>query len=112
MKEQIDVQNNLMDIAEKQQLQINANRLQSNEDREIPHHTGEYIVVGHENGKAPHKLSVRWHVPYRIIDITKRPQGTVYTCYSPKDGTFADYHASIVQAHPCESDLEAVKMLY
>ena len=49
------------------------------------------------------------HGPYRITEITKRPQGTVYTCYSPKDGNFADYHASIVQAHPCETDLEAVK---
>jgi len=33
----------------------------------------------------------------------------VYTCYSPKDGKVADYHASIVQAHPCETDLEAVR---
>ena len=109
MKQQIEIQDKLMQIAEEQQLQINANRLQSNEDMEIPHHTGEYIVVRHENGKAPNKLSVRWHGPYRITEITKRPQGTVYTCYSPKDGKFADYHASIVQAHPCETDLEAVK---
>ena len=109
MKEQIDLQNSLMDIADKQQAQINANRLQSNEDIEILHHTGEYIVVRHESGKAPNKLSVRWHGPYRIIEVTKRPQGTVYTCYSPKDGKMADYHASIVQAHPCESDMEAVK---
>ena len=109
MKQQIEIQDKLMQIAEDQQLQINANRLQSNEDMEIPHHTGEYIVVRHENGKAPNKLSVRWHGPYRIIEITKRPQGTVYTCYSPKDGKVADYHASIVQAHPCENDMEAVK---
>jgi hypothetical protein len=109
MKQQIEIQDKLMQIAEEQQLQINANRLQSNEDMEIPHHTGEYIVVRHENGKAPNKLSVRWHGPYRIIEITKRPQGTVYTCYSPKDGKVADYHASIVQAHPCENDMEAVK---
>ncbi len=88
--------------AEKQQLQIN-------EDMEILHHTGESIVVRHENGKAPNKLSVRWHGPYRIIEITKRPQGTVYTCYSPKEGKIADYHASIVQAHPCELDMDAVK---
>ncbi len=66
-------------------------------------------MVRHEIGKAPNKLSVRWHGPYRIIEITKRPQGTVYTCYSPKDGKIADYHASIVQAHPCESDMEEVK---
>jgi hypothetical protein len=109
MKEQIDIQNNLMHIAEKQQLQINADRLINNEDMEISHHTGEYIVVRHENGQAPNKLSVRWHGPYRIITVTKRPQGTVYTCYSPKDGKVADYHASIVQAHPCETDLEAVR---
>jgi hypothetical protein len=33
----------------------------------------------------------------------------VYTCYSPKDGKIADYHASLIQAHPCESDIEAVR---
>ncbi len=76
---------------------------------EIPNHTGECVVVRHENRKAPNNLSVRWHGPYRITEITKRPQGTVYTCYSPKDGKFEDYHASIVQAHPCKTDLEAVK---
>ena len=98
-----------MQIAEKQQLLINTQRLMDNEDMEIPHHTGEYIVVRHENGQAPNKLSVRWHGPYRILTVTKRPQGTVYTCYSPKDGKIADYHASLVQAHPCETDVEAVK---
>ena len=109
MKEQIEIQDKLMQIAEKQQLLINAERLLNNDDKEISHHTGEYIVVRHENGQAPNKLSVRWHGPYRILTVTKRPQGTVYTCYSPKDGKIADYHASLVQAHPCETDVEAVK---
>ena len=51
MKQQIEIQDKLMQIAEEQQLQINANRLQSKDGMEIPHHTGEYIVVRHENGK-------------------------------------------------------------
>jgi len=109
MKKQIDYQDKLMDIAYSQQERTNAIHMANSDENEIPHHTGEYIVVRHENGQAPTKLSVRWHGPYRIIGIHKRPQGTVYTCYSPKDGKVADYHASLVQAHPCESDIEAVR---
>jgi hypothetical protein len=109
MKTQIEFQDKLMNMAEEQQHKTNAAHLANSEDTEIQHHTGEYIVVRHENGQAPTKLSVRWHGPYRITEVTKRPQGTVYTCYSPKDGKIADYHASVVQAHPCQTDLEAVR---
>ena len=98
-----------MKMAEEQQEKSNLLHLQNSKDTEIKYHTGQYIVVQYENGKTPHKLSARWHGPYRIIEVNKRPQGTVYTCYSPKDGKVADYHASMVQGHSCKSDLEAVK---
>jgi hypothetical protein len=109
MKNQLEIQDQMMKIAEENQEKANAMHLQDNDDMEIPHHTGQYIVVLHENGQAPNKLASRWHGPYRILEVTKRPQGTVYTCYSPKTGKIADFHASIVQAHPCETDLEAVR---
>jgi hypothetical protein len=96
MTEQIDFQDKIMKMAEAQQEKTNALHLQNSKDTETTYHTGQYIVVQYENGKTPHKLSARWHGPYRIIEVNKRPQGTVYTCYSPKDGKVADYHASMV----------------
>jgi len=109
MTEQIDFQDKLMKMAEEQQEKINSLHLQNSKDTEIQYHTGQYIIVQYENGKTPHKLSAKWHGPYRIIEVHKRPQGTIYTCYSPKDGKVAEYHASIVLGHACKSDLEAVK---
>ena len=109
MTEQIDFQDKRMKVAEDQQNKIDLLHLQNSKDTEVSYSTGQYIVVKYENGKTPHKLSAIWHGPYRIIEVHKRPQGTVYTCYSPKDGKVADYHASIIQGHACKSDLEAVK---
>jgi hypothetical protein len=109
MKDQIEIQDKLIKIAEEKQQRTNEKHLANNKDKEIKHYIGDYIVVKHESGIAPHKLSIRWHGPYRITDITKRQQGAIYTCYSPKDGKVADYHASIVKEHPCESDQEAVR---
>ena len=43
--------------------------------------------------------------------MENRPQGTVYTTYSPKDGKIADYHASFVQWHSCNDDNTAVRSL-
>jgi hypothetical protein len=107
MKNQLEIQDQLMARADAHQDGVNAAHLVNMTDSEIPHHTGDYIVVRHENGQPPTKLSVRWHGPYRILEIAKRPQGTVYTCYSPKTGKVADFHASLVQSHPARNDLEA-----
>jgi len=109
MKDQIDLQDSLMKVAEKHQDETNAKHMRNNVDREIRHEVGQYIVVHHENGTPPHKMAVRWHGPYRIIEVLERPQGTIYTTVSPKDGKVADYHASVVMAHPCANDLEAAK---
>jgi hypothetical protein len=108
MKDQLAIQDELMKQAEEEQQKTNDSHMIDDAEREIKHHTGQYIVVKHESGIAPNKLAIRWHGPYRIIEITKRKQGDIYTCYSPKDGKVADYHASIVKTHPCENDLEAV----
>jgi hypothetical protein len=63
MKNQLDIQDQLMAIADEHQTSVNAARLVNNSDSEIPHHIGDYIVVRHENGEPPTKLSVRWHGP-------------------------------------------------
>jgi hypothetical protein len=109
MQTQLDFQDKLMQLAEEQQYQTTIAHYENNEDNETEFQVGQYIVVRHENGQAPSKLAVRWHGPYRIIEVHERPQGTVYTCYSPKDGKIHDYHASFIQWHPCNDDLTAVR---
>ena len=99
MKKQIDFQDNLMKLAEKEITKNNLIHLKDNEDMEIKYDVGDYLVVRHESGEPPNKFSVRWHGPYRIIEVEDRPQGTIYTTYSP----------SFIQQHPCRSDLEAVR---
>jgi hypothetical protein len=110
MKDQLDFQDELMRKAEQQQLKTNEKHILSDQAEEYIHRVRDYIVVQPENGKPASKLAARWHGPYRIIEVTTRPQGTVYTCYSPKDGKIADYHASIVKAHPCDNDTEATRI--
>jgi hypothetical protein len=111
MRNQLDFQDNLIKLAEEKQYQTNVAHLANNNDKETKFQVGQYLVVRHENGQAPTKLSVRWHGPYRILEVTNRPQGTIYTTYSPKDGKIADYHASFVQWHPCTDDNIAVRSL-
>ena len=98
-----------MTFAENYQRQRNEVHLTHGRDSEIILATGQYLVVRHESGFAPNILSVRYHGPYRIIEVNIMPQGTVYTCYSPKDGKVRDFHTSVVQRHPCQSDQEAVQ---
>ena len=109
MKKQIQLQEELMEYAERNQEKRNELHLAGGEETEIVLNTGQYVVVKHENGIAPNKLAVRHHGPYRIIEVTRRPQGTIYTCYSPKDGKVRDFHSSVITQHPCRSDNEAVE---
>jgi hypothetical protein len=109
MRAQLNLQDQLMEFAEANQHDVNQIHLRNAEDTEEIFSTGQYIVIRHESGQAPTKLAVRQHGPYRITEVTRRPQGTVYTCYSPKDGKFRDFHASLIQAHPCTSDNEAIR---
>jgi hypothetical protein len=111
MKYQLEFQELMMKEAGIQQQKTNADHLAKNDENEQQFQIGQYIVVRHENGQAPNKLSVRWHGPYRILEVDNRPQGTVYTTYSPKDGKIADYHASFVQWHSCTDDNTAVRSL-
>ena len=108
MRAQIKLQEDMMTFAENNQRQRNEVHLTHGMDSEIILATGQYLVVRHESGIAPNKLSVRYHGPYRIIEVNIRPQGTVYTCYSPKDGKVRDFRTSVVQRHPCQSNQEAV----
>jgi len=108
MQQQLDYQEELIKLAEAQQEKTDLHHLAKGDGMEYRTlNVGDYLVVRHEDGKAPTKLSVRWHGPYRVTEVTKRPQGVVYTCYCPTTGRFYDYHASFVQSHPCTSDMEA-----
>ena len=109
MKKQIEFQDNLMKLAEEEITKNNIIHLKNNEDIEIKYDVGDYLVVRHESGEPPDKFSVRWHGPYRILEVEDRPQGTIYTTYSPKNGKIEYYHASFVQQHPCRDDTEAVR---
>ena len=88
---------------------MNKKHLENQSDTEIKHHIGDYITAKYENDQPPNKLSSLWHGPYRILSITHRPQGTVYTCYSPASGKEYDFHASFVEAHPARNDMEAAR---
>jgi hypothetical protein len=109
MRQQIDFQDELMKFAYSRQEHADMRHLQEAKDNHIPLNIGAYLVVRHEDSKAPNKLSVRWHGPYRIIASTHRPQGTVYTCYCPTTGHTYDFHATVVQFHQCTSDAECVR---
>jgi len=109
MRQQIDFQDELMKVAGENQDEADRIHLNSAKDRYTPLSIGNYVVIRHEDGKAPTKLSVRWHGPYRIMSFVQRTQGTVYTCYCPATGKTYDFHASVTQAHPCTDDKECVK---
>ena len=60
-KKQIQLQEELMAYAERNQEQRNTLHLAKGTDSEIILSTGQYIVVRHESGEAPNKLAVRAH---------------------------------------------------
>jgi cleavage and polyadenylation specificity factor subunit 1 len=107
MKEQLDLQDKLMEFAEKQQETANEKHLADAVDTEVQHKVGEYVVIRPESGQTADKLKPRLHGPYRITEVHPRPQGTVYTCYSPKNGKFYDFHYTFMEKHPCRNDMEA-----
>ena len=109
MKQQIAFQDELMTFASKKQDETDSKHLYNATSQYRPLNIDTYVVVRHEDEKAPTKLSVRWHGPYRITAAAQRLQGTVYTCYCPTTGKLYDFHASVVQSHPCENDMECVK---
>ena len=109
MKQQMDFQDELMKFARSNQDAADEKHLSVSRDSYIPMSIGDYLSVRHEDGKAPSKLAVRWHGPYRVVAFTHRLQGTVYTCYCPTTGKSYDFHASMVQRHPCSSDPECVR---
>jgi hypothetical protein len=109
MKQQIAFQDELMTFASKKQDETDSKHLHNATSQYRPLNIDTYVVVRHEDEKAPTKLSVRWHGPYRITAAAQRLQGTVYTCYCPTTGKLYDFHASVVQSHPCENDMECVK---
>jgi hypothetical protein len=73
---------------------------------------GDYVIAKHEGG-AKSKMDLRYHGPYRITHVVKRPQGVIYTVFSAKDSKEYDYHEQFVKLYPCSSDfgdMEALKL--
>jgi Uri superfamily endonuclease len=58
-----------------------------------------YIVARYEDGPKSKQQS-RWHGPYRIVRVNKRPQGTVYTVYNAKKESEKDYHEAYIKPYP------------
>ena len=96
MKQQIMFQDELMSFAQRKQDETDIKHLINADSKYRPLEIDTYVVIRHENEKAPTKLSVRWHGPYRITAHAQRLQGTVYTCYCPATGQLYDFHASVV----------------
>jgi hypothetical protein len=102
-------QDELMSFAQRKQDETDIKHLIHADSKYRPLEIDTYVVIRHENEKAPTKLSARWHGPYRITAHAQRLQGTVYTCYCPATGQLYDFHASVVQSHPCSTDSECVQ---
>ena len=84
MKEQIDMQEYIIEEMEKTQDETNKLRLEKSEENETPTlEIGSYVVARYEEGLKT-KMMTRWHGPYRIIKVQNRPQGRIYTIYNAK----------------------------
>ena len=110
MKEQLRFQEDIMEKAVIHQQSVNEAHMSQQTPEETPFEIGAYLSVQHESGKMPDKLAARWHGPYRILDVVRRPQGKIYVCYSPATGKTYDFHETFVKSHPCKDDLEAARI--
>ena len=78
MKDQIDMQEYLIQEMEKTQDETNEKRLEKHEMIEKPAFpVGSYVVARYEEGPKT-KMMTKWHGPYRIVKVHERPQGRVY----------------------------------
>jgi len=66
MKRQIQYQDSLMEMAYSKQHMTNVAHMKNANDNEIPHHTGEYIVVRHEKWDSANKTlsAMAWTIPH------------------------------------------------
>ena len=54
------------------------------------------------DGRPPHKLALKLRGPFRILNSTYRPQGTIYTCEKLATGKVEDFHVKlVVEYHLC-----------
>jgi len=105
MKEQITLQEKLIEQME-ERIEYRYEK-HSKDSKELPSlDIGTYILAKYEDDKKT-KMELSWHGPYRITEVKKRPQGTVYTVYDPKKAKILQYHAAFVKPIACKDDLEA-----
>ena len=61
---------------------------------------GDYVLVQYEsnNHKAPTKLHPRWRGPCRVVNVTVRPQGDIYTVQHLDSTKYEDFHVKLLRA--------------
>jgi len=80
MKEQITLQEKLIEQME-ERIEYRYEK-HSKDSKELPSlDIGTYILAKYEDDKKT-KMELSWHGPYRITEVKKRPQGTIYTVYN------------------------------
>ena len=105
MKEQITLQEKLIEQME-ERIEYRYEK-HSKDSKELPSlEIGTYVLAKYEDDKKT-KMELSWHGPYRITEVKKRPQGTIYTVYDPKKAKILQYHAAFVKPIVCRDDLEA-----
>ena len=113
MKEQIDMQEYIIEEMEKTQDETNELRLEKNEHSETPTlEIGSYVVARYEEGPKT-KMMTKWHGPYRVIKVHIRPQGRVYTIYNAKKQKEKTYHEAYLKPYPTEEgfgDTDAIRV--
>jgi hypothetical protein len=112
MKEQIDMQEYLIQEMEKAQDETNEVRLTEQEKQyKPPIEIGSYVVAMYEEGPKT-KMLTKWHGPYRVIKVQERPQGRIYTIFNAKKHTERNYHEVFIKPYPVEegfTDEDAIK---
>ena len=113
MKQQIDIQDYIIEEMEKAQDETNEKHLENEKSQETPTlEVGSYVVARYEEGPQT-KMMNKWHGPYRIIKVQNRPQGRIYTIYNAKKQKERNYHEVFLKPYPTEEgfgDHDAIKV--
>jgi Chromo (CHRromatin Organisation MOdifier) domain len=61
---------------------------------------GDYVLVQYESNdhRAPTKLHPRWRGPCRVINVTVRPEGDIYTVQHLDSTKYEDFHVKLLRA--------------
>jgi hypothetical protein len=104
MQDQINMQEYLIEEMERVQDETDTKHLESAEMSDTPVlQVGQYIVARYEGGPKTKQMT-RWHGPYRIITVTKRLQGRVYSLYNAQTEKEKDDHEAYTKQYVCSDD--------